>query len=180
MQCDKCNVTNTIWQMQCDKCNLTNAMWQMQCDKSNVTNAMWQIPCPKMCGLAMTNAENVSTKQFCLGRGTEYMYILWQVFMLFQMSYWHAWIFFAVYRVSISHIYILYLKFVQIIFIFVLFCHCRVKKEGREALFPYKKKIWWPEYSQRHQYPRLHHLTVMDLPWLWISRHWATLPRRCT
>ena len=113
MQSKKWNVTNTIWQMQCDKCNLTNAMWQMQCDKSNVTNAMWQIPCPKMCGLAMTNAENVSTKQFCLGRGTEYMYILYSMTSHLSLCCFRCLIdmlgFFLPYIVYLFHTYTFYI-----------------------------------------------------------------------
>ena len=61
MQCDKCNVTNVIWQLHCARYNETKAMRQMecdnhivtdtmkemQCDKYNVTNVMWQIQCDK-------------------------------------------------------------------------------------------------------------------------------------
>ena len=52
MQCDKCDVTNAMWQnqyknemwqMQNDKCIMTNAMWQMQYDKYNLKNATWQM-----------------------------------------------------------------------------------------------------------------------------------------
>ena len=36
-KCDKCNLTNAMWQMQCD-----NAFWQIFCDNYDVTNEMWQ------------------------------------------------------------------------------------------------------------------------------------------
>ena len=35
IQCDKCNVMNSLYQNQCDECVLLNAMWWMHCIKYN-------------------------------------------------------------------------------------------------------------------------------------------------
>ena len=65
MQCHKSNMTNVLWQLGYDKLDVTtiiqwnvmNSMWQTKWDNFNMVNAMWQIQCDKR---IVTNTNEIS------------------------------------------------------------------------------------------------------------------------
>ena len=44
-------MTNAMYQMHCDKCTLTNALWQML-----VTSALWHMKCEKCFSISLNGA----------------------------------------------------------------------------------------------------------------------------